>query len=223
MSHKNLSIALCVAVALAASGCTTLKGKKTAVEEATTTTQVTPTDTTTNTDPNSAETNGLNGKGGVNATGLVDNTTTTGSNNGQNGTNASNGTGKNGQNGGNGEVSMADLLNVRLVHFDYDSSDLSNADYQTLQAHAQYLSQNPTAKVLLAGHADERGTREYNMALGERRANAVQAFLNSNGAKSNQLDTVSYGKEKPSNDGHDEAAWSENRRVEITYKAGSPK
>ena len=76
---------------------------------------------------------------------------------------------------------------------------------------------------MLAGHADERGTREYNMALGERRANAVQAFLNSNGAKSNQLDTVSYGKEKPSNDGHDEAAWSENRRVEITYKAGSPK
>ena len=78
MSHKNLSIALCVAVALAASGCTTLKGKKPAVEEVTTT-QATPTDTTTNTDPNSAETSGLNGKGGVNTTGLVDNTTTTGS------------------------------------------------------------------------------------------------------------------------------------------------
>lgn len=76
---------------------------------------------------------------------------------------------------------------------------------------------------MLSGHADERGTREYNMALGERRANAVQAFLSSNGVRGGQLDTVSYGKEKPINDGHDEAAWAENRRVEITYKANAPK
>ncbi len=218
MSHKNLAIALSLAVVLSATGCASLKGKKPVVEDATTT-QTTPADTTTTTDANSAETSGLNGKGGVNASGLGDNGA-----NGQNGANASNANGKNGQNGSaNGEVTMADLLTVRLVHFDYDSSDLSNADYQTLQAHAQYLSQNPTAKVLLAGHADERGTREYNMALGERRANAVQAYLNSNGAKSSQLDTVSYGKEKPLNDGNDEAAWAENRRVEITYKAVAPK
>jgi peptidoglycan-associated lipoprotein len=218
MSHKNLAIALSLAVVLSATGCASLKGKKPVVED-TATTQTTPADTTTANDANSAETSGLNGKGGVNASGLGDNGA-----NGQNGANASNANGKNGQNGSaNGEVTMADLLTVRLVHFDYDSSDLSNADYQTLQAHAQYLSQNPTAKVLLAGHADERGTREYNMALGERRANAVQAYLNSNGAKSSQLDTVSYGKEKPLNDGNDEAAWAENRRVEITYKAVGPK
>ena len=218
MSHKNLAIALSLAVVLSATGCASLKGKKPVVED-TATTQTTPADTTTATDANSAETSGLNGKGGVNASDLGNNGV-----NSQNGTNASNANGKNGQNGSaNGEVTMADLLTVRLVHFDYDSSDLSNADYQTLQAHAQYLSQNPTAKVLLAGHADERGTREYNMALGERRANAVQAYLNSNGAKSGQLDTVSYGKEKPLNDGHDEAAWSENRRVEIVYKAVAPK
>ena len=221
MSHKNLAIALSLAVVLSATGCASLKGKKPVVED-TATTQTTPADTTTATDANSAETSGLNGKGGVNASGLGEN----GENgaNGQNGTNANNANGKNGQNGSaNGEVTMADLLTVRLVHFDYDSSDLSNADYQTLQAHAQYLSQNPTAKILLAGHADERGTREYNMALGERRANAVQAYLNSNGAKSSQLDTVSYGKEKPLNDGNDEAAWAENRRVEIVYKAVGPK
>ncbi|MDO8415283.1 MAG: peptidoglycan-associated lipoprotein Pal [Agitococcus sp.] len=218
MSHKNLAIALSLAVVLSATGCASLKGKKPVVED-TATTQTTPADTTTATDANSAETSGLNGKGGVNASGLGDNGA-----NGQNGANASIANGKNGQNGSaNGEVTMADLLTVRLVHFDYDSSDLSNADYQTLQAHAQYLSQNPTAKVLLAGHADERGTREYNMALGERRANAVQAYLNSNGAKSSQLDSVSYGKEKPLNDGNDEAAWAENRRVEIVYKAVGPK
>ncbi|HNL36324.1 MAG TPA: peptidoglycan-associated lipoprotein Pal, partial [Agitococcus sp.] len=105
----------------------------------------------------------------------------------------------------------------------YDSSDLNGDDLKILQAHANYLSQNPQAKVLLSGHADERGTREYNMALGERRANAVQAFLNSNGARGGQLDTVSYGKEKPINDGHDEAAWADNRRVEIIYKANAPK
>lgn len=218
MSHKNLAIALSLAVVLSATGCASLKGKKPVVEDATTS-QTTPADTTNATDASSAETSGLNGKGSVNASGLGDNGA-----NSQNGANASNANGKNGQNGSaNGEVTMADLLTVRLVHFDYDSSDLSNADYQTLQAHAQYLSQNPTAKVLLAGHADERGTREYNMALGERRANAVQAYLNSNGAKSSQLDTVSYGKEKPLNDGNDEAAWAENRRVEIIYKAGAPK
>ena len=218
MSHKNLAIALSLAVVLSATGCASLKGKKPVVEDATTS-QTTPADTTNATDANSAETSGLNGKGGVNASGLGENGA-----NGQNGTNANNANGKNGQNGSaNGEVTMADLLTVRLVHFDYDSSDLSNADYQTLQAHAQYLSQNPTAKILLAGHADERGTREYNMALGERRANAVQAYLNSNGAKSSQLDSVSYGKEKPLNEGNDEAAWAENRRVEMIYKAVAPK
>ena len=117
----------------------------------------------------------------------------------------------------------AQLLATRLVHFEYDSAELSSNDIRTLQAHAQYLKMNTNAKVLLAGHADERGTREYNMALGERRANAVQAFFVSNGVKSSQLDTVSFGKEKPLNSASNESAWAENRRVEIDYQQGAPR
>jgi peptidoglycan-associated lipoprotein len=121
------------------------------------------------------------------------------------------------------KAEAASMLATRLVHFDYDSSDLSSQDQRVLQAHAQYLKANTQAKVLLAGHADERGTREYNMALGERRANAVQAFFVSNGVKSSQLDTVSFGKEKPLNNGSSESAWAENRRVEIGYQQGAPR
>ena len=113
-------------------------------------------------------------------------------------------------------------LAKRVVHFDYDSSDLSAEDYQTLQAHAQFLMANANSKVALTGHTDERGTREYNMALGERRAKAVQSFLITNGVNPQQLEAVSYGKEMPVNAGHDEAAWKENRRVEINYEAVPP-
>ncbi len=113
-------------------------------------------------------------------------------------------------------------LAKRVVHFDYDSSDLSNEDYQTLQAHAQFLMANANSKVALTGHTDERGTREYNMALGERRAKAVQSYLITNGVNPQQLEAVSYGKEAPVNPGHDESAWKENRRVEINYEAVPP-
>lgn len=113
-------------------------------------------------------------------------------------------------------------LASRIVHFDYDSSDLSQKDLATLNAHANYLSQNGASKISLTGHTDERGTREYNLALGERRAKSVQAFLVTNGARNTQIETVSYGKEQPVNEGHNEAAWSENRRVEIKYEAGAP-
>ena len=114
------------------------------------------------------------------------------------------------------------FLAKRVVHFDYDSSDLSNDDYQTLQAHAQFLVANANSKVALTGHTDERGTREYNMALGERRAKAVESFLITNGVAATQLEAVSYGKEMPINAGHDENAWKENRRVEINYEAVPP-
>lgn len=114
------------------------------------------------------------------------------------------------------------FLAKRVVHFDYDSSDLSNDDYQTLQAHAQFLIANANSKVALTGHTDERGTREYNMALGERRAKAVESFLVTNGVKPQQLEAVSYGKEMPVNAGHNESAWKENRRVEINYEAVPP-
>ena len=114
------------------------------------------------------------------------------------------------------------FLAKRVVHIDYDSSDLSQEDYQTLQAHAQFLVANANSKVALTGHTDERGTREYNMALGERRAKAVESFLITNGVNPQQLEAVSYGKEAPVNQGHNEAAWKENRRVEINYEAVPP-
>lgn len=114
------------------------------------------------------------------------------------------------------------FLAKRVVHFNYDSSELSNEDYQTLQAHAQFLMANANSKVALTGHTDERGTREYNMALGERRAKAVESFLITNGVNATQLEAVSYGKEMPINAGHDENAWKENRRVEINYEAVPP-
>lgn len=216
MSQKKVLLALSLALTLGVTGCASLKGKQTTLEDSKNAADQAAIDASKNANANNAETSGLNSKDGLNSSDLA------GGADSANGQDAANANGSKGKNA-NGEVTMADLLNVRLVHFDYDSADLSNADFQTLQAHAQYLNQNPAAKVLLAGHADERGTREYNMALGERRANAVQAFLNSNGVKSSQLDTVSYGKEKPSNDGHDEASWAENRRVEIAYTAGAPK
>lgn len=114
------------------------------------------------------------------------------------------------------------FLAKRVVHFDYDSSELSNEDYRTLQAHAQFLIANANSKIALTGHTDERGTREYNMALGERRAKAVQSYLITNGVNANQLEAVSYGKEMPINLGHNEAAWKENRRVELNYEAVPP-
>lgn len=115
-----------------------------------------------------------------------------------------------------------EFLAKRVVHFSYDSSDLSNDDYQTLQAHAQFLIANANSRIALTGHTDERGTREYNMALGERRAKAVQSYLITNGVNANQLEAVSYGKEMPINPGHDESAWKENRRVELNYEAVPP-
>ena len=80
---------------------------------------------------------------------------------------------------------------------------------------AQYLAKNPTAKLRLEGHADERGTREYNVGLGERRANAVQSALIAGGASATQISIVSYGEERAADPGHDESAWAKNRRVEI--------
>ena len=114
------------------------------------------------------------------------------------------------------------FLAKRVVHFDYDSSELSNEDYQTLQAHAQFLNANANSKIALTGHTDERGTREYNMALGERRAKADQSYLITTGVNATQLEAVSYGKEMPINAGHNEAAWKENRRVELNYEAVPP-
>lgn len=117
---------------------------------------------------------------------------------------------------------LAASLGIRTFYFGFDSSELSSADYNALKAHAAYLSKNTSARVTVAGHADERGTREYNMALGERRAKSVAAFLNSNGVSTAQINTVSFGKEKPAVEGYDEESWAKNRRVELDYTAGKP-
>ncbi len=155
--------------------------------------------------------NGANGANGASTTGL-----------GANGDLNSNGLNGNGQNGNGLQDAVHRALLARVVHFDLDSSDLAQSDFATLNAHANYLAQNGAAHVTLTGHTDERGTREYNMALGERRAKSVQTYLLTNGAHADQIDVVSYGKEKPVNEGHDEAAWAENRRVEIGYDKLDP-
>lgn len=110
-----------------------------------------------------------------------------------------------------------DLLKTRVFYFGTNLSDVTALSYGGLNAHAAYLHDHPAARLQISGHTDERGTREYNLALGERRANAVARFLVGAGATPGQLTVVSYGKEKPAVDGHDEDAWGKNRRVELDY------
>ena len=109
------------------------------------------------------------------------------------------------------------LLAVRIIYFEYDSSDIKFEDRATVEAHAAYLVANPNTNMTLEGHADERGSREYNLALGERRAQTVKRQMTLLGASPSQIRTVSYGEERPAIDNHDEYSWSQNRRVEIIY------
>lgn len=108
-------------------------------------------------------------------------------------------------------------LSTRVIYFEYDSSEVRPEYRETIEAHAGYLAKNPGTTITLEGHADERGSREYNLALGERRAQAIQQQLTLLGASPGQIRTVSYGEERPAVDGHDESAYSQNRRVEIVY------
>jgi peptidoglycan-associated lipoprotein len=110
-----------------------------------------------------------------------------------------------------------ELLSKRIVYFDLDRADI-RADSQTVvDAHAAYLAKHPTQKVRLEGHADERGSREYNIGLGERRGQSVRRALALQGVAEGQLSTVSYGEERPAAAGSDEQAYALNRRVEIVY------
>jgi peptidoglycan-associated lipoprotein len=111
----------------------------------------------------------------------------------------------------------ADLLAKRRVYFAFDSSAVDEENRAIVEAHAAYLAANKNVKVVLEGHADERGTREYNLALGERRAQAVERMVKVLGLTSDRIKTVSYGEEKPVAMDHNDAAWSLNRRVEIIY------
>ena len=111
-----------------------------------------------------------------------------------------------------------DDLSKTTIYFAYDSSELDAASQAVAEAHATYL-QNHSARVVLEGHADERGTREYNLGLGERRGNSVTGLLSAGGARGGQLDVVSYGEERPVCRVSDEDCWWQNRRVEIVYTA----
>ncbi len=106
-------------------------------------------------------------------------------------------------------------LTTNVVYFDFDESVIKPEYQNVVDAYARYLTANPTAKVRLEGHADERGTREYNIGLGERRGNAVESALRAKGVSGQQLSVISYGEERPAEAGHNEAAWAKNRRVQI--------
>ena len=111
------------------------------------------------------------------------------------------------------------LLSKRTIYFNFDESVILESDKPILEAHAEYLSQNPGASVTLEGHTDERGTREYNLALGERRAVSARQFMSLLGASAQQMRTLSYGEERPAALGDNEEAWALNRRVVIVYRS----
>jgi peptidoglycan-associated lipoprotein len=109
------------------------------------------------------------------------------------------------------------VLADRTIYFEFDSSEVQDEFMPIIERHAAYLSQYPDVQIRLEGHTDERGSREYNIALGSRRASSVEQLLQVHGVSSDQIDTVSYGEEKPAVTGHNEEAWSQNRRVELVY------
>lgn len=109
------------------------------------------------------------------------------------------------------------VLSKRVVYFDYNTDAVKPEFASLIQAHASYLSQNSNRKVRLEGHADERGSREYNMALGQRRSNAVRKATSVLGVGNERMETISFGEDKPKANGSDEASFAQNRRVEIVY------
>jgi len=108
-------------------------------------------------------------------------------------------------------------LSQRVIYFEYDSADITYEGQETLVNHAGFLNANPDHHLTLEGNTDERGSREYNIALGDSRALSVQRVLELNGVSSGQITVVSYGEEKPAAEGQSEAAWRLNRRVELVY------
>ncbi|KOC92918.1 peptidoglycan-associated lipoprotein Pal [Winslowiella iniecta] len=145
----------------------------------------------------------------------------------KNNNNDQTGMGADGSNGGmtNGNMSseeqarlqMQELQRNNIVYFGLDKYDIASDFAQMLDAHAAFLRSNPSYKVTVEGHADERGTPEYNISLGERRANSVKMYLQGKGVSADQISIVSYGKEKPAVLGHDEAAYAKNRRAVLVY------
>ncbi len=111
------------------------------------------------------------------------------------------------------------LLSQRVIYFEFDRSNVRAQFRPIIEAHAEYLQANPSARVILEGHTDERGSREYNLGLGERRGNAVNELLAAGGVPSRQIEVVSYGEERPVCRDSNEDCWQRNRRTEIVYTA----
>jgi peptidoglycan-associated lipoprotein len=109
------------------------------------------------------------------------------------------------------------ILSKRSVYFDYDKYDVKTEYKDLVSAHAKFLSNNRQFKMLVQGNTDDRGSREYNLALGQKRADAVKKMLTLLGAREDQVESVSLGEEKPKNEGQNEAAWTENRRGDMLY------
>ena len=116
-----------------------------------------------------------------------------------------------------GGMGITEMLNG-IFYFDFDQALVKRSGHDELNKHAGVLSSDRYLRVRVEGHADERGTREYNLALGERRANTVRAYLVAQGASRSQIEVISYGEEKPVNNSHNESGWAQNRRVEIVYR-----
>jgi peptidoglycan-associated lipoprotein len=111
----------------------------------------------------------------------------------------------------------SNILSKRSIYYDFDRFDVKDEYRPMIEAHAKYLRENPGAKMLIQGNTDERGAREYNVGLGQRRSDAVKKMLMLLGAKEAQIESVSLGEEKPKSDGHTEEAWAQNRRTDMLY------
>ena len=109
------------------------------------------------------------------------------------------------------------ILSKRSVYFDFDSNAVKDEYRNVIQAHARYMNDKRDSHIRIEGNCDERGSREYNLALGQRRAEAVKKMMTVLGVGDGRIETTSYGEEKPVNPGHDEAAWAQNRRADIKY------
>ncbi|MDR2876176.1 MAG: peptidoglycan-associated lipoprotein Pal [Methylobacillus sp.] len=118
---------------------------------------------------------------------------------------------------GNPLTDPNNILSKRSIYFDFNKDDVKPEYRPLVEAHAKYLKQHPDAKIMIQGNTDDRGSREYNLALGQRRAVSVKNAMNVYGASDNQIETVSYGKEKPRCAEATETCWAQNRRADILY------
>jgi len=109
------------------------------------------------------------------------------------------------------------MIDGKVVHFDFDQSDIRSEDYKLVKANADYMTIETEASVTIKGYADERGTREYNLALGERRAQSIKNALVAEGVSPSRIEVISFGEDNPVDEGHNEAAWAKNRRGEFSY------